>query len=135
MIADGCSSYTGASGQVWTQSGTYSDTVANSVGCDSITIYNLTLYDKVINTNDRGPGSLRFMIDCASPGDTIQFDSALIAGGSDTIFLNSKIQSSKSLYKIYIFLYISHSYIVKHIKFIIVFLVHISPETYYLFKV
>jgi len=51
----------------------------------------------VINTNDSGPGSLRTAIINAANGDTIKFDSSLIASGSDSIVLNSNIYFTKSL--------------------------------------
>ena len=35
----------------------------------------------VSNTADSGPGSFRYAVNCASPGDTIFFDSALVGKG------------------------------------------------------
>ena len=43
LAASECLSYTSASGKLWTASGTYTDTVANTVGCDSILNYRLTI--------------------------------------------------------------------------------------------
>jgi hypothetical protein len=40
----------------------------------------------VTNDNDAGPGSLRFMLNCAAPGDTIQFHPSL---SGDTIEISS----------------------------------------------
>ena len=49
ISASACSSYTSPSGQVWTSSNTYMDTIANSNGCDSVMTINLT-----INNNQTG---------------------------------------------------------------------------------
>lgn len=38
-----CNSYSGPSGQSWTSSGVYSDTITNTAGCDSIITINLTI--------------------------------------------------------------------------------------------
>ncbi|MFT6921928.1 MAG: putative outer membrane repeat protein [Crocinitomicaceae bacterium] len=46
----------------------------------------------VTNTNDNGVGSLREAVVTTFEGDTIRFDPALIAAGTDTIKLNSKIE-------------------------------------------
>jgi PKD repeat protein len=43
---DVCDSYTSPSGKTWTTSGTYTDTIANSIGCDSIITVNLTVRKK-----------------------------------------------------------------------------------------
>lgn len=44
LTAAACGSYTSPSGsQVWTASGTYSDTLTNSIGCDSVISVNLTI--------------------------------------------------------------------------------------------
>lgn len=43
IVAIACQSYTSPSGKTWTQSGTYSDTIANSTGCDSLLSINLTI--------------------------------------------------------------------------------------------
>jgi hypothetical protein len=49
----------------------------------------------VENTNDAGPGSLRFMIDCAISGDTIRFAPGLVG---QTIIINStKIEIDKDV--------------------------------------
>lgn len=45
----------------------------------------------VTNTNDAGAGSFRDAVVNASLGDTVRFDSLLIAGGSDTIHLMSTV--------------------------------------------
>lgn len=45
----------------------------------------------VTNLNDSGPGSLRTLIGIAQPNDTVQFDKALIAMGSDTLDLLTPI--------------------------------------------
>jgi len=50
----------------------------------------------VTNTNDANYGSLRFIIDCANPGDTIRFHSLLTGA---TIWLTSqRINITKNLY-------------------------------------
>ncbi|MFK7784618.1 MAG: T9SS type A sorting domain-containing protein [Crocinitomicaceae bacterium] len=51
----------------------------------------------VLNTNNSGTGSLRQAVINSVDGDTIRFDSALIASGSDTILLNSDISFTKGL--------------------------------------
>jgi len=67
----------------------------------------------VTNANDSGTGSLRTTIASASDGDTIRFDSNLLASGSDTILLASEIDFSnkglvfKGLYTATDTLYIS----------------------------
>ena len=52
---------------------------------------------EVQNTNDSSAGSLRQSIIDANDGDTIRFDPALIASGSNTISLTSEIAFSKTL--------------------------------------
>lgn len=51
----------------------------------------------VSNINDSGAGSLRDAIANANNGDTIRFNTSLIAGGSDTIKLSSVISFQKNL--------------------------------------
>ena len=51
----------------------------------------------VQNNNDSSTGSLRQSILDASDGDTIRFNSSLIASGSNTINLTSEIAFSKNL--------------------------------------
>lgn len=51
----------------------------------------------VTNTNNSGIGSLRAQIDSALNTDTIRFSPSLIATGSDSIVLTSRINISKSL--------------------------------------
>lgn len=51
----------------------------------------------VQNTNDAGTGSLRDAITIANEGDTIRFNSSLIAMGSDTIKLASELYLNKGL--------------------------------------
>ena len=51
----------------------------------------------VDSLNDAGTGSLRSKIALASNGDTIRFNTNLIANGSDTIVLATSISFSKSL--------------------------------------
>ncbi|MBO6516528.1 MAG: hypothetical protein JJ975_08250, partial [Bacteroidia bacterium] len=43
ISADVCDSYTSPSGKTWTTTGTYTDTIPNGVGCDSIITVNLTI--------------------------------------------------------------------------------------------
>ncbi len=50
VIATSCNSYMGASGVIWTTSGTYMDTILNSNGCDSISTYNLTIINSTFDT-------------------------------------------------------------------------------------
>jgi hypothetical protein len=46
-----CSSYTSPSGNyAWTSSGTYTDTIINSTGCDSVITVNLTVLNNTTNT-------------------------------------------------------------------------------------
>lgn len=46
LTTSACGSYTSPSGnQVWTASGTYMDTLQNSIGCDSLITVNLTIYN------------------------------------------------------------------------------------------
>src|SRR5690606_36611957 len=50
----------------------------------------------VTDTGDAGPGTLRYMIDCAESGDTIMFDPSL---AGDTIVLNSvRIDINKAVF-------------------------------------
>ncbi len=50
----------------------------------------------VTNTNDNGPGSLRYVLDCADPGDTILFAASL---QNQTIHLNtSRIEINRNIY-------------------------------------
>jgi hypothetical protein len=55
----------------------------------------------VTNTNDSGPGSLRYVIDCVQPGDTVTFHSNLqgqtIHLNSDKITINKDIHIHSSL--------------------------------------
>ena len=56
----------------------------------------VTCTNVVTNTNDDGPGSLRFVIACAQPGDTITFDTALL---NQVIHLTSTlINIDKNIY-------------------------------------
>ncbi|MBO6517749.1 MAG: PKD domain-containing protein, partial [Bacteroidia bacterium] len=43
ISADECDSYTSPSGKTWTTTGTYTDTIPNGIGCDSIITVNLTI--------------------------------------------------------------------------------------------
>ena len=43
ITANVCDSYTSPSGKTWTTSNTYSDTIANTAGCDSVITVNLTV--------------------------------------------------------------------------------------------
>ncbi|MGB0850277.1 MAG: PKD domain-containing protein, partial [Bacteroidia bacterium] len=43
ISADTCDTYTSPSGKIWTHSGIYSDTLTNSLSCDSIITVNLTI--------------------------------------------------------------------------------------------
>lgn len=51
----------------------------------------------VSNLNDSGPGSLRQQVFNSSAGDTIQFDPALLANGSDTLHLRFTISLTHGL--------------------------------------
>lgn len=51
----------------------------------------------VLNANDSGLGSFRSAVDSANQGDTIRFSPSLIASGSNTINLFSRIEFTKSL--------------------------------------
>tara|TARA_R110002050_G_scaffold300722_2_gene471889 strand:+ start:30808 stop:31122 length:315 start_codon:yes stop_codon:yes gene_type:complete len=51
----------------------------------------------VDSTNNSGYGSLRAAIDSASTGDTIKFNPILIAGGSDSIVLDSSIKGKQTV--------------------------------------
>ncbi len=42
-----CGDYTSPSGKVWTTSGTYLDTITNSLGCDSLMTFNITTTSEV----------------------------------------------------------------------------------------
>ena len=65
---------------------------------DAVSFDNVTLDSYcssiVLNTNDAGYGSLRRVIDCARPGDTIQFSPAIFG---QSIVLNSPIVLDKDL--------------------------------------
>lgn len=50
ISATNCDSYTSPSGQNWTISGTYMDTIANAVGCDSVITVNLTIHNSSTNS-------------------------------------------------------------------------------------
>ena len=50
ITANVCDSYTSPSGKTWTTSNTYSDTIANTAGCDSVITVNLTVRDKTTET-------------------------------------------------------------------------------------
>jgi predicted outer membrane repeat protein len=81
-----------------TESGIYSDTLTGINGCDSIYSLNLTVWGTVVrNTLDTGFGSLRKAVFCACEGDTVSFDTSMIALGSSTILLSSQIEITKSL--------------------------------------
>ena len=43
ITANVCDSYTSPSGKTWTTSNTYSDTIPNTAGCDSVITVNLTV--------------------------------------------------------------------------------------------
>lgn len=49
ITATNCDSYTSPSGQIWTISGTYMDTIANASGCDSVITVNLTINTSTSN--------------------------------------------------------------------------------------
>ena len=53
ITANVCDSYTSPSGKTWTTSNTYSDTIANTAGCDSVITVNLTVRDKTSATINR----------------------------------------------------------------------------------
>ena len=50
ITANVCDSYTSPSGKTWTTSNTYSDTIANTAGCDSVITVNLTVRNKSFAT-------------------------------------------------------------------------------------
>ncbi len=50
LTTTACDSYTSASGQIWTTSGTYVDTVTSALGCDSILTVNLTVKNSSTGT-------------------------------------------------------------------------------------
>ena len=50
ITANVCDSYTSPSGKTWTTSNTYSDTIANTAGCDSVITVNLTIRQKSFAT-------------------------------------------------------------------------------------
>ena len=50
ITANVCDSYTSPSGKTWTTSNTYSDTIANTAGCDSVITVNLTVRNKTTET-------------------------------------------------------------------------------------
>ena len=50
ITANVCDSYTSPSGKTWITSNTYSDTIANTAGCDSVITVNLTVRDKTTET-------------------------------------------------------------------------------------
>ena len=50
IAPDVCDSYTSPSGKTWTTSNTYSDTIANTAGCDSVITVNLTVRNKTTET-------------------------------------------------------------------------------------
>lgn len=49
-----CDSFVSPSGKIWNVSGTYNDTIVNSLGCDSLMVFNLTVnyisYDTITTT-------------------------------------------------------------------------------------
>jgi hypothetical protein len=45
-----CYSYTSSSGNTWTSSGIYFDTLTNAAGCDSVITFNLTIGDTILPT-------------------------------------------------------------------------------------
>jgi hypothetical protein len=51
MTISNCLSYTGPSGTVYTSTGVYADTIANTVGCDSIISIDLTINEVDISTS------------------------------------------------------------------------------------
>ena len=53
ITANVCDSYTSPSGKTWTTSNTYSDTIANTAGCDSVITVNLTVRNKTSATINR----------------------------------------------------------------------------------
>jgi protocatechuate 3,4-dioxygenase beta subunit len=72
----------------------------------------------VNNTNDSGPGSLRDVIDCVEPGDTVTFHSSLhgqvihLTSGSITIDKNIFIHSSLAAPRIMIYSDVSGAFVV-----------------------
>jgi hypothetical protein len=55
ITLNACESYTSASGNhTWTNSGTYTDTLVNNVGCDSVLTYNLTINNVNVNVLQLG---------------------------------------------------------------------------------
>ena len=50
ITANVCDTYTSPSGKTWTTSNTYSDTIANTAGCDSVITVNLTVRNKTTET-------------------------------------------------------------------------------------
>ncbi len=77
-----CVSYTAPSGNVYTSSGTYVDTIPNSTGCDSLITINLTVNTVNTNVTQAGPtltagaaGAVYQWLDCDNnfaiiPGET-----------------------------------------------------------------
>lgn len=82
---EACMSYTSPSGNyVWEQSGSYTDTIVNSMGCDSLIIVNLTINEVEVGVTDNSPtlvsdaaNASYQWLDCSSdyavlPGETAQ---------------------------------------------------------------
>jgi hypothetical protein len=70
-----------------------SDACGNTSHCTQRILIRCTLI--VTNTLDSGPGSLRDIIECADPGDTIIFDNAL--AGMTINITSTRIQINKNL--------------------------------------
>jgi hypothetical protein len=100
VTASACDSYTSPSGNhVWTASGTYNDTLVNSVGCDSIITFNLTIN---LSTNSNisvtacdsytSPSGLYTWTASGAYSDTI----ANSAGCDSIIFITLTVNSSNT---------------------------------------
>ncbi|MEO1626948.1 MAG: T9SS type A sorting domain-containing protein, partial [Bacteroidota bacterium] len=54
LMVDACGTYTSPTGQIITQSGTYTETISNAMGCDSVITINLTVTNLTANVSVSG---------------------------------------------------------------------------------
>lgn len=112
LTASACNAYTSPSGAVWTTSGTYTDTIPNAAGCDSVISIQLTV-DSVnpgVTTSGNGltltsddPNAAYQWVDCNNgfatiPGATNQSYTATGTGNYAVILSNGVCTDTSACY-------------------------------------